>query len=110
MDLSETSCRIVWSASRLPFPSESVTYQVEVVKAKEQQEPIVVRRCTENETTVSGLEPKTEYSVRICPIRLCSDGDMPGTYSLPKSFSTASNLSLSVVESSKKSSNQVSNV
>ena len=42
LDLTETSCRIVWSAYRSPVSSDSVTYLVELTRAKE-QEPILVR-------------------------------------------------------------------
>ena len=42
LDLTETSCRIVWSAYRLPVSSDSVIYLVEVTRTKESQEPVVV--------------------------------------------------------------------
>ncbi len=41
LDLTETSCRIAWSVNRLPFPVETITYQVEINRAKE-PEPILV--------------------------------------------------------------------
>jgi len=42
LDLTETSCRIVWSAYRLPVSSDSVIYLVEVTRTRDSQEPIVV--------------------------------------------------------------------
>jgi len=87
LDLNETDCRVCWSAYRLPLPSDRVTYQVEVTRTKD-QEHIMVKRCNESELFVSGLNARTEYSVRVFAIRSCDEGDIPGAYSPSKIFST----------------------
>lgn len=68
-----------------------------------------MRRCWESEIAVDGLESKTEYSVRVCPIRLCQDGEIPGTYSPLKTFLTPSNQAqnLSTIDSQQNASSQV---
>ena len=43
-DITETSCRITWSAQRLLLPSDYVTYQVEIIRSKE-QDLVMVRFC-----------------------------------------------------------------
>ena len=48
------------------------------------------KRCTENEMFVIGLNPRTEYSVRVFAIRSCDEGDIPGVYSPSKIFTTPS--------------------
>lgn len=68
-----------------------------------------MRRCWESEIAVDGLESRTEYSVRVCPIRLCQDGEIPGTYSPLKTFLTPSNQAqnLSTIDSQQNASSQV---
>ena len=66
-----------------------------------------MRRCLESETIFDGLEPRSEYSVRVCPIRLFQDGEIPGAYSPSKTFWTPSNEPQLTIESKKSSSSQV---
>uniref|UniRef100_A0A0P5L944 Fibronectin type III domain-containing protein 3B n=1 Tax=Daphnia magna TaxID=35525 RepID=A0A0P5L944_9CRUS len=111
LDLTETSCRIVWSAYRLPVSSDSVIYLVEVIRTRDSQEPIVTRRCSESEMAVDGLESRTEYAVRVCPIRLCQDGEIPGAYSPLKTFCTPSSQAeqQTTIDSQQNSSSQMAN-
>ena len=62
LDLTETSCRIAWSVNRLPFPVETITYQVEINRAKE-QEPILVFYFYFHSTFK--MPPNVTYFVRL---------------------------------------------
>jgi len=68
-----------------------------------------MRRCSESEIVVDGLDSRTEYSVRVCPIRLCQDGEIPGAYSPSKTFLTPSNQAQhqSTIDSQQNASSQV---
>lgn len=68
-----------------------------------------MRRCSESEMAVDGLDSRTEYSVRVCPIRLCQDGEIPGAYSPSKTFLTPSSQAQhqSTIDSQQNSSSQV---
>lgn len=68
---------------------------------------IQMRRCPESEMAIEGLDSRTEYSVRVCPIRLCQDGEIPGAYSPSKTFWTLSNQAQSTIDSPQNSSSQV---
>ena len=66
-----------------------------------------MERCHESELLVSGLDPRTEYSVRVCPVRLCEDGEIAGTYSPSKVFSTPFSQDFTPAVVSKSTSLQV---
>ena len=66
-----------------------------------------MKRCSENELVADDLDPHTEYSVKVCPIRLCQDGEIPGTCSPSKTFNTHSIESLTSNDSLFASSSQV---
>ena len=128
-DITDKSCRITWSAQRLLLPSDCVVYQIELTRSKEQDLVMVcsyinvskeivesllvfifssqMKRCSENELVADDLDPHTEYSVKVCPIRLCQDGEIPGTCSPSKTFNTHSIESLTSNDSLFASSSQV---
>lgn len=66
-----------------------------------------MERCHANELFVSGLEPRTEYSVRACPVRLCNDGEIAGSYSPTRLFSTPLGQDLTPMAMNKHASPQV---
>lgn len=49
---------------------------------------VQVYRGPETKTHLSDLEAGAEYSVRVCPIRQTSGGDLPGAVSPVTTFST----------------------
>ena len=66
------------------------TWEIENTWTDQLRLMLQVRRCSESEMAVDCLDSRTEYSVRVCPIRLCQDGEIPGAYSPSKTFLTPS--------------------
>jgi len=60
-----------------------------------------MKRCSESEMFINGLDARTEYSVRVFAIRSCDEGDIPGAYSPSKLFTTPFSQSVTVVDSQK---------
>jgi len=67
-----------------------------------------MKRCSESEMFINGLDARTEYSVRVFAIRSCDEGDIPGAYSPSKLFTTPFSQSVTVVDSQKNPSFEVS--
>lgn len=47
-----------------------------------------VYQGAETKVQLNDLEPGMDYSVRVCPVRQTSSGDLPGPFSPPGTFST----------------------
>lgn len=45
-------------------------------------------RYAESDASLDNLDPQTEYSIRVCPIRICEGGDITGTPFPSKTFTT----------------------
>jgi len=83
-------CEIEWQSSQ-PMGKDNIIYslQVQNIFAKD-MEYKQIYKGSETKFRLEGLTPKTEYCVRVCAIRQCSDssGDLIGAYSPGTLFTT----------------------
>ncbi|XP_074025374.1 miles to go isoform X2 [Leptinotarsa decemlineata] len=87
-EVDQRSCSIFWYPAKNSF-SDTVVYQVQLARLKEQ---VFKQVCESSEPkcTIENLEPGTDYTARVCPIRMTSTGALPGPFSPPVNFTTAS--------------------
>lgn len=85
-DVSNRTCTVEWLSSK-PMGTDPVIYSLQLSRLRD-QEYKQVYRGPETKTHLSDLEPGAEYSVRVCPIRHTSSGDLPGAVSPATTFST----------------------
>ncbi|KAL1513199.1 hypothetical protein ABEB36_002638 [Hypothenemus hampei] len=86
VEVEQKSCTIEWSPSKNAF-SDRVVYHVQIAKLKEQLYKSS-HHGADTKCTIDNLEPGTEYSARVCPVRITSTGELIGPYSPPINFST----------------------
>ncbi|CAG9863441.1 unnamed protein product [Phyllotreta striolata] len=85
-EVDQRSCSLEWLPSRNSF-ADSVVYRVQL--ARKEQPFKQVCKSSECKSTLEDLEPGTEYSARVCPVRLTASGELQGPPSPTVSFATA---------------------
>ncbi|KAG5900612.1 hypothetical protein JTB14_017464 [Gonioctena quinquepunctata] len=88
VDVEQRSCSLEWFPARNVF-SDAVVYQVQVARLKEQVFRQVYK-SPECKCTIEDLEPGTDYTARVSPIRITSTGELPGPFSPLVTFTTTS--------------------
>lgn len=88
VEVDERSCSLEWLPSRNTF-TDSIVYRVQLARLKEQAYK-QVSKCSETKCTIEELEPGTDYTARVCPVRLTSTGELSGPASPPVTFTTTS--------------------
>ncbi|KAL0274067.1 UNVERIFIED_CONTAM: hypothetical protein PYX00_006584 [Menopon gallinae] len=85
-EITQTSCLVEWQPCRL-YSNDPVLYQVQISRVRN-QEYKQAYKGSESKVLVSDLQPGAEYNVRVCSIRVSSNGDLPGAYCPAATFST----------------------
>ncbi|XP_021928755.1 fibronectin type-III domain-containing protein 3A isoform X2 [Zootermopsis nevadensis] len=85
-DIQQRSCVVEWNACK-PIGSDPVVYQVQLSRLRDQEYKQVYRGA-ETKVQLNDLEPGADYSVRVCPVRQATIGDLCGVYSPSSTFST----------------------
>ncbi|XP_063590044.1 fibronectin type-III domain-containing protein 3A-like [Penaeus indicus] len=79
---------VEWCSVRCPG-EDSITYRLQVLQAGKDQDYSTVFTGSETSYELRDLEPHSGYFVRVCGVRVCSDGErMAGAYSSPMLFNT----------------------
>ncbi|XP_063236459.1 fibronectin type-III domain-containing protein 3A isoform X2 [Bacillus rossius redtenbacheri] len=80
-------CSVEWAPCR-PVGGDAVLYQVQLARCRDQDYQ-VAQTCDEPRAQLSGLEPGTDYLVRVCPVRRAASGLVAGAASPSTAFCTA---------------------
>ncbi|XP_042879539.1 fibronectin type-III domain-containing protein 3A-like isoform X2 [Penaeus japonicus] len=79
---------VEWCSVRCPG-EDSIMYRLQVLQAGKDQDYSTVFTGSETSYELRDLEPHSGYFVRVCGVRVCSDGEkMAGAYSSPMLFNT----------------------
>ncbi|XP_074657829.1 fibronectin type-III domain-containing protein 3A-like isoform X1 [Tubulanus polymorphus] len=89
VNVSIDSCHIEWSPCR-PMGKDTIEYILQI-QHRHDSEYRQLYRGTATSYRLDGLSSKTEYTVRVCAIRICDDdSELTGAYSPGVSFNTQS--------------------
>ncbi|KAK6632457.1 hypothetical protein RUM44_007499 [Polyplax serrata] len=85
-DITQRSCSLDWQPCRL-HSNDPVRYQVQISRVRNQDYKQVYRG-SECKISLNDLEPGADYSVRVCPVRVSSNSELPGPFCTSVIFST----------------------
>uniref|UniRef100_T1IZQ5 receptor protein-tyrosine kinase n=1 Tax=Strigamia maritima TaxID=126957 RepID=T1IZQ5_STRMM len=89
-EVSETSCLVEWQQAK-PVGDDVIIYQLQLLNLREQEFRLVYKGSELNKR-LTGLEPKTEYNVRVGAIRQCrqeSDSESAQVVEVAGAFSSS---------------------
>ncbi|XP_050695268.1 fibronectin type-III domain-containing protein 3A-like isoform X4 [Eriocheir sinensis] len=79
---------VEWCSVRCPG-EDSIMYRLQMLQAGKDQDYSVVYTGSETSHTLTHLDPHSGYYVRVCGVRVCTNGEtMTGAYSSPTLFNT----------------------
>jgi len=88
-NITETGCLVEWSPLKHIPGQGDLSYRVSLTKGRD-SEPRIVYSGSDTQFRDSSLEPKTEYTIRVCGIRAVPETNLAGPYSPPAIFTTLS--------------------
>ena len=95
--VTESSCLVAWSSLKTASP-DLMQYRVQLTRVKDQQ-VTHYEAGTDLQLRMAGLEARSDYTVRVCGVRLVEScagetaSHLVGTFSPPTLFSTAARTS-----------------
>ncbi|KAK3095390.1 hypothetical protein FSP39_014126 [Pinctada imbricata] len=101
-EVSFHSCYVDWQSCR-PMGSDSIEYVLQLQSREHEYTEVYRGRDTSHQ--IRTLQPKSEYQVRVCAIRICENGSqIVGAFSPSCSFSSQSSQPLTSAVETKSSS------
>jgi len=89
-NITETGCLVEWSPLKHIPGQGDLYYRVSLTKVRENEAKIIYSG-SDTQFRDSGLEPKTEYTIRVCGVRVpVPETELAGPYSPPAIFTTLS--------------------
>jgi hypothetical protein len=89
-NINEDGCLVEWSPLKQFQGHGELQYRVSLTKVKD-NESKTIYSGSDTQFRASSLEPKTEYTIRVCGVRIPVPGtELSGPYSPPAIFSTLS--------------------
>jgi len=110
-NITDSGCLVQWSSLRSMAAGDQLQYRVQLTRVKDQQVS-TYEAGLDVQFRIAGLEPKADYTVRVCAVRIPSNEPdtvtLVGTYSpttqlatLPKAGPVLSNTPVSKLEVAK---------
>jgi len=89
-NITETGCLVEWSPLKHIPGQGDLYYRVSLTKVRDNEAKIIYSG-SDTQFRDSGLEPKTDYTIRVCGVRVpVPDTELAGPYSPPAIFTTHS--------------------
>jgi len=94
-NITEDGCLVEWSPLKQIPGQGDLQYRVQWTKQKE-NETKTIYSGSDIQFRAGGLESRTEYTIRVCGVRIPANGqEHPGPYSPPAIFTTLTNEQVS---------------